>query len=421
MRYKGYVVTYAGGLLKVNRENYFLNGITRDDSERADVYDVNRDFARRNLYAVSSGVKCDEDGDSLSLMVSELTKNYATSDFSKEYQTYFSMINSAINGRMLKKNGEHFEVDTSVLYIENDVARVYNYGDMPVLYYSKGKMEKVTGLPPKTVEIEKTIYENKWKIDTQVIEKTNIPYLGFPSTEYETVPYESSKIKLKRRAFFVMCSKSVLDLVGEEGIKQIFANKRLSSKKKVMQIIDRAIGENEKGNYTVQLISVKNGIPIAPSDIKNLIVWLVLALLCIPLYFSSSYIVDEVNRFMESTKTFVETYITKDAEPDSNLVWIPKETEGEEDAKTEETDEQSDVDTADKPAETAPQKTSAPKPQKSVTLPQNPISKTAETQKPAVQEQKTEVSTEPKQEVELPGTTAPPETNGDVELPIDFN
>ncbi len=419
MRYTGYVVTYSGGLLKVNRENYFLNGISREDPDRSDVYDISKDFARRNIYAVSSGVKCDEDGDEFSLIAIELLKNYATGDFTKDNLAYFSMLNSAVNGQTLKKNGEHFEVDTSVLYIENDVAKVYNFGDMPVFYFTKGKMEKLSGNSPKTIEIEKSIYENKWKIYTQVIEKTNIPYIGFTGNDFETVPYESKKIKLRKKAFFVMCSKSVCDLLGEETIEKILADRRIKSKKKAIQIVDMAIEKNPEGNYTVQVIKVNRGIPATHSDVKSLGIWLALVLLCVPLYFSGSYIVDAVNRFVENTKTFIETYITKEAEPDSDLVWIPRDTEEKTEEvfeESEENDEQSDITESTQPLETAPQSSNTPKPQKPVARSQKPAE-----QKPAVQEQKTEAPAEPKQEIELPGTTTPPETSQEVELPIDFN
>ncbi len=414
MRYTGYVVTYSGGLLKVNRENYFLNGIYRDDLDRSDVYDINKDFARRNIYAVSSGVKCDEDGDELSLIAIELLKNYATGDFKKDNLAYFSMLNSAVNGQTLKKNGEHFEVDTSVLYIENDAATVYNFGDMPVFYFTKGKIERLSGTSPKTIEIEKSIYENKWKIYTQVIEKTNIPYIGFMGNDFETVPYESKKIKLRKKGFFVMCSKSVCDLLGEETIEKILADRRIKSKKKAIQMVDMAIGKNPEGNYTVQVIKVNRGIPVTNSDMKSLGIWLALVLLCVPLYFSGSYIVDAVNGFVESTKTFIETYITKEAEPDSDLVWIPKDTEEKTEGKPEEgeeNDEQSETVEKTKPTETAPQSANTSRPQKPAVKPQ----------KPAVHEQRTEAPAEPKQEVELPGTTTPPETSQEVELPIDFN
>ncbi len=434
MRYKGYVVTYAGGLLKVNKENYYLNGITREDPDSTDVYDMNRDFARRNIYAVSSGIKCDEDGDELSSIAVELMKNYATSNFAEDNQTYFTMLNSAINGQTLKKNDGHFEVDTSVLYIESDVASVYNIGDMPVFYFSKGKMEKLSGTHPKTIEIEKNIYENKWKIHTQVIEKTNTPYLGFPGNEYETVPYASQKIKLKEKAFFLMCSKSVCDVLGEETIEKIFADKHINRRKKAGQIVDMAIEKNPDGNYTVQVISVNKGIPLAHTDAKSLATWLVLVLFCIPLNFAGPYIVNGINGIVESGKAFIDKYIVQDDEPDRDLVWIPKDDKEEEKPnekpeENEENDGKSDADATSKPVETAPQKDNTPKSynpvmQNPVTRPKNPVVQNPVEQKPVEQEQQEQKAEPPAENnpvVELPGTTVPPEKNEEVELPIDFN
>lgn len=419
MRYKGYVVTYAGELLKVNKENYFLNGICRDESEQPDVYDSNKNFGRRNFYAVSSGVKCDEDGDELSLIAVEMMKGYFGVDFAKECRSYFDTVNSAINGHILKKSGGHFEVDTSVLYIENDIATVYSFGDMPVFYFEQGKLKKLSGEAPKTVEIEKNVHDNRGTVHTQVLERDNVPYLGFSGEECEIVPYVSQGIKLKKKAFFVLCSKSVYDVVGEKNIEKILADKQLKDEYKATRIIDIAVEKEPGGNYTVQVVRVDKGIPVTDSDLKSVGIWTVIALLCAALYFTSPYIVKAVSGMVDTTKTFIESYISKDVEPDGELKWIPRVPEVDEEPSEkpeadEENGEQSNAAATTNPVVTAPQTSNTPKPQRPA----------ASQQKPAVQtpqEQNTQAPAEPEPEVELPGTTAPPETNEEVELPIDFN
>lgn len=414
MRYKGYAVTYTGELLKVNRENYFLNGVCKEEPERSDVYDENNDFGRRNLYAVSSGVKCDEDGAELAFLAVDLMKGYFGVDFAKEFRAYFNAANSAINGHILEKSGEHFEVDTSLLYIENDTATVYNIGDMPVFYFEQGKLKRLSGDAPKTVEVEKNIYDKSGGAHTRVLKRSNIPYLGFSDEECEPVPYVSQSIKLKKKAFFVLCSKSVCDVVGEKIIERVLADKEVKSTDKATRIMDIAIEKNPSGNYTVQVVRVDKGIPVTDSDAKSVGLWTAVALLCAALYFTSPYIVTAITDIVDSSKAFIENYVGKEVEPDGDLKWIPRDTEEEEEQQSEEPEDEiieSDVNTETAkpaaPATAAPPANNKPKPQK-----------------PAVQqpeEQTPQTPAEPKQEVELPGTTAAPETDNEVELPIDFN
>ncbi len=432
MRYKGYVVTYTGELLKVNKENYFLNGICREELEQADIYEVNKEFGRRNLYAVSSGAKCDEAGDELSLLVVDIMKGFFGSDFANEYQSYFSMANSAIYSHIFEKTDEHFEVDTSVLYIQNDIATVYNIGDMPVFYFETGKLKKISGDSPQTVEIEKDIQNKKGEVHTQVLKKDNIPYLGFFDEEYENVPYESQNIKLNKNAFFVLCSKAVSDVVGEKNIEAVLADKSIKDKDKAARIMDIAIEKKPDANYTVQVVQADKGIPITETEARSVFAWVAVALFCVAVCFSSSYIVKAITGIVDSSKAFFESLINKEVEPDGDLIWIPKEDSIEQQnempqgikdsGNIENVDNTNDNIAPSVPVVTAPQTDNVTNKQKPVEKPQTPSVKTeAEEQEPSKTEAEEQTPSQTEPVVEVPGTTVPPETHEEVELPIDLN
>ena len=177
MRYKSYVATYSGNDKNVNNDNYLMNGIHREDLKQLNCCEENQDFRRRNLYAVSSGINCDEAGDELSLVAVELLRPFFGADFKKAYGDYFSMSNGAMNSRIFEKKHGRFEVGTSVLFIENDVATVFNIGDLPVYFFENGSMKKISGKAPETVRIEKNSIDDEGELQTEVIEKKNIPYL----------------------------------------------------------------------------------------------------------------------------------------------------------------------------------------------------------------------------------------------------
>lgn len=418
MRYKGYVVTYAGEALKINKENYFLNGICRENLDQPDIFQINKDFGRRNFYAVSSGVKCDKNGDELSQIAVDVLKGFYGADFAEEGRSYFDMANSAINSFVFEKRDGHFEVDTSVLYIENDIATVYNFGDVPVFYFDKGKLKKLSGDAPETVEIEKNVYDNNGTVSTQVLKKHNIPHLGFMDEEGETVPYVSESIKLKHKAFFVLCSKAVYDVVGEKAIADVLADKQLKGGNKAARIIDLAVKEKPEGNYTALVVCVDKGIPVTDSDARSVGIWATIALLCAVLYFTSPYILSAVSVVAESTKAFIENYFGEDDEPNEDIKWprddMEEHQQSEDTEENAENGEQSDDVGVSIPETEVPQTNSTPNTQRPTISQSAPAEQKTEEQKP-------EQQTGPQPEVELPGTTTPPEINEDVELPIDFN
>ncbi len=416
MRYKGYVVSYADEQLKVNKENFFVNGKCRENLDQLDVFQMNKNFGRRNFYAVTSGVKCDESGDELSQVAVDVLKGFYGSDFADESRSYFGMANSAITGQVFEKRDKHFEVDISLLYIENDIATVYNFGDMPVFYYDNNKLKNLTGTSPQSVKIEKNVYDNRGTAHLQLLDKQNIPYIGFSGEECESVSYISESIKLKHKGFFVLCSKAVLDVVGEKTIEEILADSKIKSRNKAVQIVDSAVKKCPVGNYTVLVVHVDNGIPVTDEDAKSVSVWAIIALLCAALYFTSPYILRAVSVVAKSTKSFIEHYFSDDAEPEEDLIWTPREDETE---KLDETTEHIEEDAEQE------EETPTAEPDKTHTSEASNVRRPAISQPQPVQqiteEQPPQQQSEPQPEVEVPVTTAPPETTEEVELPIDFN
>lgn len=419
MRYKGYVVTYATELQKVNKDNYLLNGICREDPEVLSFYEENKDFRRRNLYAVSSGAKCDVFGDELSLIAVDMLRGFLGMVFSEENRDYFALANAAMNSHVFEKPTGHFEVDTSVLCIESDVATVFNMGDAPVFYFEKGKLRKLSGKAPETVEIEKNTFDDSGTLKTEVIVKENITYMCSPAEDCETVPYTSESIKLKHKAYFLLCSKAVCDAVDETEISRILSDKKIKSKDKAARIIDAAIEKNPNGNYTAEVVAVERGLSITDADVRALGIWMAVAAVGALIYFVTPYITKAVSDMVDNGKEFVgERFNEEDEQPDEGLKWIPKKTEEPEkepETKPEEIDEQKE--------EAPQQQTTTDQPSRPVVQPAKP--QASQNQTPAVEQQKPVEVPKPEPEPEtvapLPEASALPEINEEVELPIDFN
>ena len=398
MRYKAYVATYAGESQKVNKDNYFLNGICREDVQELSCFAEDKNFRSRNLYALVSGTKNAVKGEEAAYLSVDVLKGFYGADFTKESRTYFGFANSAVKSLIFEKKQDEFEVDISVVYIGNDVATVYNMGDAPVFYFKDGFFKKLTGEVPKSVEDAKNIRDDEGEWQTVFEKKDTIPYIGFAG-EGEAVPHASEPIKLKGSGILLICSKSVIDILGENEIVDVLKDKNIKSKDKTGKIIELAAEKQPDGNYTAEIIETKSGISVSSNDTSSLVKWLAVVVACVVFSVSFAFVADSIGSVISSIKTFVSENMPKREEVDSP-VWIPKVAQEEpEKEKVEEKDEQKDV------AEKSPQVT---KPAPS----SKPANKTPDNQ-----------SSSTKKPAESTNQDVPvqKEMNTDVELPIDFN
>ncbi len=423
MRYKGYAVTYAGEKLEVNKKNFFLNGMYREKFDDPNFFATNKDFRRRNLYAVSGATKCDDAAEELALLAVDILKEFSGEDFLENCREYFDYANSAIGSNILERENEHFEVDTTVLHIQSDVATVFSMGDVQAFYFEKNKIRKMSGEPPKMVEIEKGSFDEEGVFQTEMIERKNIPYLGHLSEDCATEPFISESIKLRHKSFFVLCSKAVSDAIGEKEIERILSDKRVKNKDKALKIMESAIEKKSGDNYTVLVVEARKGLSITDAEFRSLSIWLAITALCGAIYLASPYIIRAVLNTVESGRELIEEYRERDEnEGDVELRWTPKVIE--KDSEDEEAEEEAEKEVEEE-VET---------PKTPVTRPNSrPVKNNTQsgdsskvTEKPAESTIPSQVTPGPGESEEQTGEQTnenenPPEKTDDVELPIDFN
>lgn len=324
MRYKGYVVTYAGELQKVNSENYFLNGAFKEDIEQKTYFDENREFGTRNLYGLSSGVGCEEAGEELARLSVELLNSFFGMDFNAENREYFKEANDAIRSHILGQSNKDFEVNTSVLYIEKDVARAYNIGSIPVFYFDGRTMKKLSGNTPEKVDIEKNFLGEGGMVLTDISEKKTVPFLGYADDQCEAVPFVSEPVRLNRKGFLILCSKAVVDVVGEDGIQAVLKDKSVKSCDKASKIIDKAIEVVPDGTYSVEIVEVVHGLPVAYGELKSLQKMVIASVICALVFFVGSLVVEPIADFVDYCRTVVGN-IGNHENFESELKWTPRE------------------------------------------------------------------------------------------------
>lgn len=404
MRYKGYVATYSGNQEKLNKENYYLNGVFGDNFDAEITAAENREFGRRNLYGVISGIKSGVLGAEFSYMIAGLMHEYFGEDFDAEHGSFFEFANSAINSRVFEAPDDTIDMDVSAVYIKDNQAKVFNMGDVPVFLIQKDGMRKLTGNIPESVEIPKTYLDENGEIATEVTVKKTVPRLGVFDENRETVPHVSEFIRMKKKSYFVICSKAVSDILGEDRISEIISDKKVSDKDKARYMVDAAAKENSQGDFTVEIIVATPGPLIGYKDSVSLVRWVGVALICGTLWLTGPAIAEGISALVDSTKTLIGNYLPEKDTEVKGPRWVPWQKEepekSPENAETGETSEEKETE----------QQVTTPKPSRPNTA--------TPTQRP----QPTGSTQQTQEEPPVTQTTQIPEENENtVELPIDFN
>ncbi len=433
MRYRGYVVTYVGEKFYSSTENFFLNGLCREEYDDPNSCVVNKNFKSRNIYALSSARKSDEDEGPLSYIAMDILKDFHGGDFDKASEEYFNTANTAITSHVLEKKDSHFEVDISVLSINHDIATVYNMGDVPVLYYEAGSKKPVnlSGKAPESVEVEKNYINKKNEVQTDILTRQNLSHIGVLNSDCEIVPYKSESKRLRKKTYFVLCSKEVLESVGEAKICEILDDKEIKKKDKAIRIISQAVENDPDGNYSVQVVVATPGLAVAGPELRSLGKWLVTAALCVIICLNGDYVVDGVYKVIDACRSFIQNITENEEEQQvDDLRWTPREepedtdesdvAEEPENSETQEiTQEEPLEDNTDNEGEQT--QTPAPAPtqpssQPSETRPQQPA--VQEPAQPAVPQQTPSPEPEPEPPQETPPEDPEIPTQGEYELPV---
>lgn len=427
MKSIGYAVTYAGESRDYNKENYFLNGICKEDLETLSCCTMNKDVRSRNMYAVSSAVNSSVAGVDLAYIAVDVLKGFFGADFKNENSEYFGIANNAITSHVFESGNSKFDVDSSIVYLDKNVATVYNIGDAPVFFFENGKLEKLSGQVPSSVEVQKSSYDDYGNLKVRTVEKPTAKHLGVMDDSREVVPFVSRSISLKNNCAFVLCSEAVDKTVGSDEIKKIMADKSIKEADKAIRIVNRAVEIDPEGNYTVVIVAVTKGMPIAQAELKSFYRWSAIAVACIFFCMFGTNIAMGVGNFVKSVQSFFDYYAIGEKDEADAPLYVPEE-KSEEQQNSANTEEQIPVQN-----ETTPE----------VQTEQQPVNNSTSNTQPATQQRPQSTWTPPSNQgattvqqpastnqadssakAESPAVTEPSSgatTKPGKELPIDFN
>lgn len=278
MKYLSFAVTYApeDG---VNKQNYFLNGLIKEDTSELESAEFCKSSRGRNLFAVVDGSSGEGRGDAVAFLCMDALKYSLGADFDAIHEDYFSVIDEIIKGRIFEEKVKNVRANISVLYTEGGYVRSYNIGDVSTLYYDGASVKELSGVVPKNVTVEEAVEKDDGLVIENVDKKT-LPYLGYMSGKRIAAPHISERIKAKRNDIFVIASNSLLQTLTQKQLRELLSNNELSFDEKAEGLIDAAVAAKPDGNYTVQVVEVKDWRSFAGVKLNRWL-WGLVAALCI--------------------------------------------------------------------------------------------------------------------------------------------
>jgi len=215
MVYESAVLSHIGCGRKNNEDNYYLNGVYRQDVNK-DITEFSELQARQKILAgVFDGAGGADYGERASLLAAGSLSGYQSKFGSdvlrKEYLPY---VNDMIHGEM-KERVCTMGSTMALLYLDNDSASVYNIGDSRVYLLRDGRLLQITydHVSGKTGSYKKGTINKEEKSGKNMLVK----YLGMKNEE-ELKPYYKENISVRQGDIFIACSDGLYNMLSNDEI-----------------------------------------------------------------------------------------------------------------------------------------------------------------------------------------------------------
>lgn len=217
MVYESAVLSHVGCSRKNNEDNYYLNGIYREDVNK-DITEFAELQARQKILAgVFDGAGGADYGERASLLAAYGLSGYQEG-FSLETLNgrYLPLVNHMIHNEM-DKNTCIMGTTMALLHLDNDNASVYNIGDSRVYLIRDGRLLQITY---DHVNVSINNYNNNMeKQNKHCNNNMLVKYLGMKD-EKELKPYYKENIPVQAGDVFMACSDGLYNMLSEDEIIQ---------------------------------------------------------------------------------------------------------------------------------------------------------------------------------------------------------
>ncbi len=240
-----------------NEDNFYLDGLFMDETQRDQGGLFNKDELSRGLFAVCDGMGGEEAGEEASLLSVKLCDRYRKEGMSTQPEKLAEFLKNGCKEvlRQARENGNHSGATIAMLIAAEDGLYAANMGDSRI-YRLVGKgLEQVS---EDHTEIQRLLRK---RLITPAQAKTHpkrhmiLQYWGMPLGIAPFQPFISRKIPYAAGERFLICSDGLTDMVENNRIAQLL-RQRKSIKDITQELVDEALQNGGKDNVTVLILEV---------------------------------------------------------------------------------------------------------------------------------------------------------------------
>lgn len=252
MLIEGSVISDVGKIRQNNEDNFFLNGLYRQNMQENSFEMTQKADGRRAVYAVCDGMGGEDYGEVASLCAVsalEVFKNNKWSD--GVIEGYINSVKADMTEKSRKLLSEGMGSTLALLYFEDNTAHIANMGDSRIYIYRNGKLKQLT----KDHTQARLLMDNgllkedeaRKHISSHMLTR----YLGTESSVTFRDIYKAHDIKLCKEDIFLLCSDGLTDMLADNEIEEYFykADKK-DTCKIVKGLCKAALAAGGKDNIT---------------------------------------------------------------------------------------------------------------------------------------------------------------------------
>lgn len=250
-------ITNGGLVREKNQDNYYLNGVYKDDLQRFDEIATDLEPRKFFLCAVFDGMGGEANGEWASLTAAHILSEYQDCDFSGKADEYISKANAAICQGIVDNNGLRTGSTLAILYIKDGKGYVFNIGDSRVYRIRKEQIETLSYDHTEAMRLVRLGLLPKEQMNSHPGKHRLTQHLGIFEDEMQLEVHKSKKFSVKEDDVFVLCSDGLTDMLTDEEILQTVCETdgELDIAK---ALIKKALDNGGSDNVTVVVVKAGN-------------------------------------------------------------------------------------------------------------------------------------------------------------------
>lgn len=263
MIFESAVISHIGCRRENNEDNYYLNGVYKQNVEK-EITQFEEPQAGRNILAgVFDGAGGAAYGERASLMAAASLAEYQEGLSSKKIiKNYIPHVNDLIL-REMNQIGDTMGTTLAMLYLDGETANVYNLGDSRIYLFRERRLMQITYDHTQEQLLQEKIADSPAGMYQKEIQHSKgkhllTKYLGMKNLK-ELKPYFMERIPVLKHDIFILCSDGLYNMVSKENMCKCLKKER---KEPPLEIARAMAGEallaGGKDNVTCMVVKAES-------------------------------------------------------------------------------------------------------------------------------------------------------------------